>query len=250
MSDPGRFVGKVAIITGAAHGIGEATALRLASEGAAVVIADIDDVASVGVQERIVEAGGSAVSFHCDVARAADWTSLAEHVQAEFGRLDIVFCNAHAVVVKPAHELTEDQWRRQLDVCLTQVFHAVKTFHGHLRQTHGTLVISSSLHAGLGLPGHPAYAAAKGGLSALTRQLAVDYGPAIRVNAVLIGPIETRAWTGVSAKDLAVVASKSPLGRLGTADEVAAAVCFLSSEEASYVTGANLVVDGGWSITK
>jgi NAD(P)-dependent dehydrogenase (short-subunit alcohol dehydrogenase family) len=246
-----RFRDQVAVVTGAASGIGAATAARLASEGAHVVVADVNDDGGAGVVKRIAEAGGSATCWHLDVASGADWDSLADHVRRTWGRLDVLHSNAgRAVVVKPAHEFTQQEWEAQLSVSLTAAWHGVRTLIGLLRPAHGSIVLTSSVHALVGLPGHPAYAAAKGALCALGRQLAVEYGPDVRVNTVLPGPVLTAAWNGISGKDREASVQATVAKRLGEPAEVAAAVAFLASADASFITGASLVVDGGWSVVR
>jgi NAD(P)-dependent dehydrogenase (short-subunit alcohol dehydrogenase family) len=239
----GRFAGRVAVITGGGAGIGAATARRLAAEGATVVIADVapaeELAASIGGEYR-----------RCDVSAAADWDDLSAHVLSRYGRIDVLHSNAFTVVVKPADELTEAEWDRQMAVNLKAAWLGARVFARPLQATAGAMVLTSSVHALVGLPGHPAYAAAKGALCALSRQLAVEYGPALRVNAVLPGPIATAAWDRVSAADIARSAAQTITGRLGSPDEVAAVVAFLASSDASYITGASIVVDGGWSVVK
>lgn len=245
-----RFEGKAAIVTGGASGIGAATARRLAVEGAGVAIADIHDGEGEAVASSIRDAGGLATFHHCDVGLYRDWQRLVEMVVTDYGRLDLVHINAYQVVVRAAHDLEEVDWDRQIEVDLKQAFLAVRISMPHLIASSGCLLLTSSVHAIIGLHGHPAYAAAKGGLSAITRQLAVEYGPAVRVNAVLPGAIATAAWGGVSPEDQDEFARHTIAKRFGTPEEVAAAVCFLASDEASYITGQNLVVDGGWTVTK
>jgi NAD(P)-dependent dehydrogenase (short-subunit alcohol dehydrogenase family) len=196
------------------------------------------------------ELPGPAEAHHLDAADGAAWAALAGTVLQGSGRVDIVVNNAYAVVRLPAHEQDEQQWHRQIDVSLSSVFHSVRALMPALQEARGAMVNVASVHALVGLPGHPAYAAAKGGMLALTRQLAVEYGPGTRVNAVVPGPILTSAWDGLDDDARERTARATVLGRLGRADEVASAVTFLASDDASFVTGASLVVDGGWTATK
>lgn len=246
-----RFRDRVAVVTGAAAGIGAATAARLAREGAHVIVADIDDAGGAKVVRQITEAGGSGSSWHLDVSKGTDWDALADHISHAWGRLDLLHSNAgRAIVVKPAHEFTEQEWQGQLSVSLTAAWHGVRTLIGLLQRTEGCIVLTSSVHALVGLPGHPAYAAVKGALCALGRQLAVEYGPGVRVNTVLPGPVLTAAWDGISEEARQASIDATVAKRLGDPAEIAAAVAFLASSDASFITGASLVVDGGWSVVR
>jgi NAD(P)-dependent dehydrogenase (short-subunit alcohol dehydrogenase family) len=245
-----RFSGRTAIVTGAAGGIGAATARRFAAEGANVVIADVMDQLGEAVAGEIQSAGGTALYRHCDVSSLAEWQALADLTLRQFGRLDIVHNNAFAISYGPAHEMEEADWDRQIDVCLKAVFLSVKTCMQHLIESRGVMINTSSVHALMSFRRHPAYDASKGAISALTRQLAAEYGPRVRVNAVLPGGIRTRAWASYSEEEIERFARQTPADRLGEPDEIASAVLFLASDEASYITGVNLPVDGGWSIWK
>ncbi|MCI3278431.1 SDR family NAD(P)-dependent oxidoreductase [Streptomyces cylindrosporus] len=244
-----RFAGRTAVVTGAASGIGAATAVRLAEEGAAVVLADVAEERGEAVAERIGKDGGRARFVAADVASEQDWELVVAAAHA-FGPVDVLVGNAFTVDVTPAHELPLPSWQRQLDVNLTGTFLGVRAALPDLRERRGAVVLTSSVHARIGIPGHPAYAASKGALLSLCGQLAVEYGPDVRVNAVVPGPILTAAWDRVPAEDRERSVAGTAARRFGTPEEVAAAIAFLAADEASYITGTSLVVDGGWSVLK
>lgn len=245
-----RFEGKTVVISGGAAGIGEATAHRLAGEGAAVMLVDIADEVGEGVAEQIRAEGGRAAFTHCDVAAEGDWQAVRDRAHREFGPVDILVSNAYMLATGAAHEVNLVAWDRQIAVNLTALYIATRTFIADLQQRNGCIVATSSVHALFGLPGHPAYAASKGGINALVRQLAVEYGPRVRVNTVLPGPIITATWGAVDRAGREQAGRGTALRRLGRAEEVANVVAFLASAEASYVTGASVLVDGGWSVQK
>ncbi len=241
-----RFEGKVAVITGGAKGIGAACAARLAAEGAAVYVADVDEEAG----ERIARET-SGVRFHrADASSAADWTALHDKVISAHGRLDVLVSNAFASVNGAPHELSEPDWDRTHDVTLKAAYLGVKACIGPLREARGAVVAVSSVHAHRSLKGYTAYAAAKGGLNALVRQLAVEYAPHVRCNSVSPGPIRTTHWADTSEEDIVRAGDATLVGRVGRADEVATAVAYLASDEAGYITGVDLPVDGGWLTLK
>ncbi|MFB4283750.1 SDR family NAD(P)-dependent oxidoreductase [Nonomuraea sp. MTCD27] len=237
----GLLSGKVAVVTGAASGIGAAVVERFLSEGARVIAVDL---AGQG------PARPDLLAISGDVADAETWRRIADTARAEFGRLDVLHSNASTVVRAPAHELSERDWDRQLAVNLTAAYLGARACVGLLRESRGAIVLTSSVHALVGIPRHPAYAAAKGGLVSLGRQLAVEYGPEVRVNTVLPGPVLTPAWDGIGEEDRRRSAEATAAARFGRPEEVAAVVTFLACAESSYVTGASLLVDGGWTAMK
>lgn len=224
-------------------GIGAACVRRFAAEGAAVYVADVDEP-----EGRRLAGDAGARFAHCDVGRAADWEALADRVEREEGRLDVLVSNAYALRFGAPHELPEADWDRVQAVTLKATYLGLKVFAEMLTAAAGSVVAVSSVHAHASYPGFAAYAAAKGGLGALVRQLAVEYAPAVRVNAVVPGPILTRQFSGMTPEARADEAGRTLANRLGRPEEVAAAIAFLASDEAGYITGAELAVDGGWQV--
>ncbi|MFG2026496.1 SDR family NAD(P)-dependent oxidoreductase [Streptomyces sp. NPDC048825] len=244
-----RFTGCTALLTAAASGIGEATAHRLAAEGASVLVTDVDAEGARRVAEEIGAQGGRARHRALDVTSVDAWTEAVEAVTSWTGHLDVLHLNAGQNLPGAAHELDDAAWHDQLRLCLDSVFYGVRAAVPLLSTARGAVVITSSIHAVIGFKGFPAYAAAKGGINALVRQLAVEYAGQIRFNAVLPGAVATALWAETPPEYKAQTIARTPVGRLGTPEDIAAAVAFLASEDASFVTGQNLLVDGGRSIS-
>ena len=241
----GRFAGRVAIVTGAASGIGAATAAALAADGARVVVADLDRERGPQVADEV---GGT---FHwVDVADDAQVTRLIGDTAQATGRLDVLVSGAFATSFGSIESLGLAEWSRTLDVTLTPLFTALRAAIPVMRAQNGGAVVNVASISGLGGDrGLAAYNAAKAAVVNLTRTAALELARAgIRVNAVCPGLIDTpaleRAFSRLPERQAAARAAV-PIGRFGRADEVARAICFLASDDASYVTGTTLVVDGG-----
>ena len=246
MSTKGRVAGKAAIVTGAASGIGRATARILAREGASVCIADVDADGGRQVADEIAAEGGEAIFVRTDVGARADVIAMFERTEEAFGRVDIVHNNAIWFRHGTATELDERDWDGTLNIGLKAIFLAAKYGIPIMRKTGGgTIINTGSVHSLVSFATCTAYDAAKAGVLGLTRTLAIDYGPDIRVCAVLPGAILTPLWNGAPEEDRRRFAQLVPAKRLGTGEDVANAVLFLASDEASFITGTALTVDGG-----
>ncbi len=247
----GRFDGKVAIVTGAASGIGAATLRRLAGEGAAVVCADIDDAKGEAVVAELAASGGRAMFRHCDVGVLADLEQTVADAVARFGRLDIMHNNAIWSGGGWVADIDPDVWQRSLQVMLTGVFYGCRAAIPALLEHGGAIVNTASIEAFGGEMMASPYSTAKAGVVNFTRNVAIEYGrKRIRANAVCPGVVQTPlaelmfAFARRSREELAEL---TPIGRLLRPEEIAAVVAFLCSDDASAITGAAIVVDGGYT---
>jgi NAD(P)-dependent dehydrogenase (short-subunit alcohol dehydrogenase family) len=241
-----RLSNKVAIITGAASGIGKATAIRFAQEGAKVVVADINENGGNTCVTQIMAGGGQAAFVQTDVSQEADLKHMIDFAVSTFGGLDILHNNAYWTDAKTVVETTNEGWQRTLDVTLRPVFWGSKFAIPHLRARGGGVILNTaSVQSIRGFPGYFSYQAAKGGVMALTRALAVELAPDIRVVAILPGAIDTPALAISAEQSVAELLETIPMKRIGQPEEIANMALFLASDEASYITGAGFVVDGG-----
>ena len=252
-----RLSEKVAIVTGAGSGIGRATALLFVREGARVVAASNQPEDHPALEEEARKLPGELLAIEADVTRDEDARRLTETAIERFGRLDILVNNAGIVGYAKVHEETEEQWNRMMDVNLRGVFlcskHAVPQM---IRRQRGSIVNVSSINGLRGNHALAAYCASKGGVRSLTHAMAMDYGPeGIRVNCVCPGTIEQTRQVDQSraaADDVDAfnryLLDKHPLGKFGKPDDVAHAILFLAGDEAAFITGASLPVDGGRSV--
>jgi NAD(P)-dependent dehydrogenase (short-subunit alcohol dehydrogenase family) len=250
----GSYAGKVAFVTGAGSGIGRATALAFAREGASVVAADASEQGNQETVRMIEELGGRALAVRCDVTRAGDVKAALDRTVETFGRLDVAFNNAGVEQEQAATaELAEEVWDRVIDIDLRGVFLCMKHEIPLMLEQGGGAIVNTSSGAGVkGFPRGAAYVAAKHDVIGLTRAAALDYAQAnIRVNAVCPGIIDTQMMdrvTGETPEGRQRVISQEPIGRMGKPEEIAAAVLWLCSDAASFVVGHAMVVDGGQTV--
>lgn len=241
---------RIAIITGGATGIGEATALLFAEQGAKVVIADYNAEQGMRTAENIRHQGGDSLFVKVDVSSGTEVQQMVEETVKHFGTVDILFSNAGIGTQGSVAELPEAEWDRVININLKGVYLGAKSVLPIMvAKKRGAIINNASILGHVGFPATPAYNAAKGGVILLTRNLALDYAPYnIRVNAVSPGFIKTpMVMSGLSEEIQQELAKSHALGRLGNPDEVAQCVLFLASDAASFVTGISLLVDGGYT---
>ena len=248
-----RLADRVALITGGTSGIGEATALLFAAEGATVAVTGRNEKRGAAVIERIAAAGGESVFLQADVSLAADCRRAVDETLRAFGRIDILFNNAGVFYPQTALECSEREWDEQIDVNLKGTFLMSKfALPTMIAQGSGVIVNNASGWGIVGGDHAVAYCASKGGVVLMTKAMAIDHGAqGIRVNCICPGDVETpmlpadAKMRGLKWEDYIAGCAVRPLGRVGTVEEIAKAVLFLASDDSSFMTGAALVVDGG-----
>lgn len=250
-----RLKDKVAIVTGGAFGIGRAAAIRMAEEGAKVAVLDLDDNEGEALADTIRESGGEARYWHCDVANENEVARVVQAVAAHFGKLDVMVSNAGiAGINKPTHEITEAEWDKVQAVNVKGVFFCTKHAIPLMRQAGGSIINLSSIYGLISAPDLPPYHASKGAVRLMTKTDAMLYASdGIRVNSIHPGFI----WTPLVEKHLSeqgnleegrrATDALHPLGHMGEPDDIAWGVVYLASDEAKFITGSELVIDGGYT---
>ena len=244
-----RLQGKVALITGAARGQGAEEARMFAKEGAKVVLADVTDQEGTAVAAEIAEAGGDAIYIHLDVTNEDEWQSAVQSAVAAFGKLDILVNNAGIWRRGRVLETSSDQWDDIMDVNAKGVFLGTKAAIPEMRKAGGGSIVNISSTAGLvGSKTSAAYSASKGAVRIFTKSTAVQYAAeGIRANSIHPGPIDTdmgdQVWPDAASREAAV--ARTAIARIGTAQDIAYGALYLASDESSFVTGSELVIDGG-----
>jgi NAD(P)-dependent dehydrogenase (short-subunit alcohol dehydrogenase family) len=251
MSNAHRFSDKVAFVTGAASGIGRATAVAFATEGARVAILDLTEDALAETADAVRNAGAEVLVIACDVSKPEQVEVAIRQVVETFGRLDIAFNNAGVEnKAAPVAEIALDEWDRILDINLRGTFVCMKHELAQMvRQGSGVIVNTSSGAGVRGVAGGASYASSKHAIIGLTKSAALDYAKQnIRVNAILPGNIETPMMDRFTDGDIQKAIDLEPVGRLGKPEEIADAVLWMSADLGGFVTGAAISVDGGWSL--
>lgn len=248
----GRLDGKIALVTGGGLGIGRATAVLLAAEGADVAVTDIDEEAGQETVARIVESGGEAAFFPHDVTSEGDWERVVSSTQDTFGVVDVLVNNAGIYHIEPMADMSVEDWKRLMDVNVTGVFLGMKHCTPPMEEKGQGSVINLSSVAGLvGLSGHTCYGASKGAVRTVTKDAAMELASSgVRVNSVHPAYIDTQMADygaeiqGATKEELDAM---HPIGHMGEPDDVAYAVVYLASDESKFMTGSELVIDGGFT---
>lgn len=237
---------KVALITGAGSGIGRATARLFAREGARVVVIDINAEGGQATVDEIRSAGGDSLLIQADIGKMEQVRALIDRAYQHYGRLDIIHSNAVASVGGTAPEISEADWDWTIAVCLKATWMIAHcAVPRMLADGGGVMIITGSVHSIRGYANASAYQAAKGGVLALTRSLAIDHAPTLRVNAILPGAVETGLWKDVTPEQRQKIAQHCILRRNGQPEDIANVALFLASDLSAYMTGTYVVVDGG-----
>ncbi len=247
-----RLEGKVAIITGGARGQGATEARMFAQEGAKVVIGDIRDELGAQVETEIRELGGEAVYLHLDVANADDWQRAVESAEQQFGKVDVLVNNAAIVLRKDIEETTGEDWDNIMEINAKGVFLGTKAVIPAMRRAGGGSIINISSISGLVSIGPPAYIATKGAVRLFTKSTAVQYASEnIRANSIHPGSVDTdmrrEGMGSQTAEEIQARIDQIPLGRVGTTEDISYGALFLASDESSFMTGSELVIDGGYT---
>ena len=244
-----RLEGKVALITGAARGQGAAEARLFAQEGAKVIVADVSDPEGIAVAAEIAEAGGDAIYLHLDVTDESEWEAAVQSAITSFGKLDILVNNAGIWRRGHVMETSSEQWDDIMDVNAKGVFLGTKTAIPEMRKAGGGSIVNISSTAGLvGSKTSSAYSASKGAVRIFSKSTAIQYASeGIRANSIHPGPIDTdmgdQVWPDPTSREASI--SRTALSRIGTAQDIAYGALYLASDESSFVTGSELVIDGG-----
>ncbi|NGZ76419.1 SDR family oxidoreductase [Saccharibacillus sp. VR-M41] len=242
-----RLQGKTALITGGASGIGLASGIRFAQEGANVVLTDISDTRKDDAVSQVEAAGGKAVFLKHDVTLEEDWQRVFKEAEEAFGRVDILLNNAGIGLRGNVEETSYDDWKKVIDVNLNGVFLGTKYGVIHMKENGGSIINVSSIEGLIGDPGIAAYNASKGGVRILTKSAALHAAQyKIRVNSIHPGYIKT-PMIGSDPEAMKYLTSLHPIGHLGEAEDVANMALFLASEESKFSTGSEFVVDGGYT---